>query len=202
MKFKTTNVLLAALLGVLAPVCAIAATNTLSLPVGTELNVTIDQTLDSHSANVGDRFTAHVQPPYPFANNALAGAMLTGELTRVQHAGQGTKPEIDIKFDTIQLADGSSGSMDAYVTASQPKTQMKNGARVLTSTLIGMAAGNAIVRGIFLGKHGGEAGAAAGLLVGANYKADVKFPQGSAMRVKMRQTLQVRRQAQSTPHPR
>jgi len=201
MKTKSTSVLLAALLGVFAPVCAMAA-STLSLPVGTELNVRIDQTLDSHSANVGDRFTAHVQPPYPFSNDALAGAMVTGELTRVQHAGQGTKPEIDIKFDTIQLADGSSGLMDAYVSASEPKTQMKSGARVLTSTLVGMLTGNAIVKTIFHGKNGGVAGAAGGFLLGANYKADIQFPQGSAMTVKMRQTLQVRRQAQSTPHPR
>jgi hypothetical protein len=199
MKLKTTSVLLAALLGVFAPLCAFAAT--LSLPAGTELNVTIDQTLDTKTANVGDRFTARVQPPYPFGNDALAGAIVTGEVTRVQHAGQGTKAALDIKFDTMQLADGSTGPMDAYVSAAQPKTQMKNGARVAAYTIAGMLVGNAIVKTVFAGKHGGEAGAAGGFLLGSNYKADVQFPQGSAMTVKMNQTMAIRRQTQATPHP-
>ncbi|MDQ6929361.1 MAG: hypothetical protein M3126_01665 [Candidatus Eremiobacteraeota bacterium] len=193
MKVKTTGLFLAALLSIVAPLAAYA--DTLTLPQGTELNVTVDQTIDSKSANAGDQFTAHVQPPYPYDNQGLAGAFVTGHVLKVTRAGPGTKPEVDINFDTIQLSDGSTSPMSAYVSSAQPKTQMKNGARVAAFTIGGMLVGSAIVKTLFLGKGGGIGGAVGGFLIGNNYKADIQFPQGSAMTVKMREALAIRRQA-------
>ncbi|GAC1391548.1 MAG: hypothetical protein NVSMB31_09060 [Vulcanimicrobiaceae bacterium] len=194
MKIKLGSVALAAMFGLIVPIVASAAT--LSLPTGSEMSVTIDQTLDSHSAQAGDRFTAHVVPPYPFGNQALSGAVVTGEIISVQHAGQGTKPAIAIKFDSIRLRDGSSAPMDADVTQAQPKEQMKDGARVAEYTIGGLLVGNAIAKTVFHAKGGGIAGAAGGFLLGNNYKADIQFPQGSAMTVKMNHTLSIRRQPQ------
>lgn len=198
MNFKLYPAVMAAALGILAPLMASAATVT--LPVNTELNVTIDQTLDSHSAQVGDNFTAHVQAPYPFDNQALAGAVVTGHITRVQHAGQGVKPEVDFNFDYIRLADGTSGPIDAAVTQANPKTQTKSGARVVLSTLGGMLLGNAIGKTVFGAKGGGIAGAAGGFMIGNNYKADIQFPQGSTMTLKMRHTVAIRRQTTPLKH--
>lgn len=197
MKFRLYPAVMAAMLGILTPLAASAAT--VSLPVNTEMNVTIDQTLDSHSAQVGDNFSAHVQAPYPFDNQALAGAVVTGHITRVQHAGQGVKPEVDMAFDSIRLADGSTGPIDAAVTQANPKTQTKSGARVAISTLGGMLLGNAIAK-VALGgaKGGGVAGAAGGFLIGNNYKADIQFQQGSSMTLKMLHTVAIRRQ--TSPH--
>ena len=194
MKFRLYPAVMAAVLGVIAPLAASAATVT--LPANTEMTVTIDQTLDSHSAQVGDGFSAHVQAPYPFDNQALAGAVVTGHITRVQHAGQGVKPEVDFQFDEIRLADGTTGAIDAAVTEAHPKTQTKNGARVAISTLGGLLAGNAIAKTVFGSgaKQGGAIGAAGGFLIGNNYKADIKFEQGSSMTLKMRHTVAIRRQ--------
>ena len=194
MKFRLYTAAIAAIFGLVAPIAASAAN--LTLATNTQLNVTIDQTLDSHTAQVGDGFTAHVQPPYPFDNQTLAGAIVVGHLVRVQHAGQGTKPEIDIKFDQLKLRDGRSGPIDASVVSAQPQTQQKNGARVAEYTIGGMLVGNAIAKTV-LGsgaKGGGIAGAAGGFLLGNNYKADIQFPQGSAMTIKMNHTVAIRRQ--------
>ncbi len=84
MKIRLGSAALAAMFGLIAPIVVSAAT--LSLPTGSEMSVTIDQTLDSHSAQAGDKFTAHVVPPYPFGNNALNGAVVTGEIVSVQHS--------------------------------------------------------------------------------------------------------------------
>ena len=194
MNHRIGSALLAATFAVLAPLATFAAT--LTLPAGSQMNVTINSTIDSHSAQVGDHFTANVQPPYPLDNQGLAGAVVTGTLISVQHAGQGTKPAIAIRFDSIRLADGSTASMDAFVASAQPKTQAKNGARVAISTIGGMLIGNAIAKTVFGAKGGGIAGAAGGFLIGNNYKADIQFPQGSSMLVQMKHTLAIRRQPQ------
>ena len=195
MKFQMNALLLAALMG-LAPLAAGATT--LNVPAGTQLNATIDSTLDSKTANVGDLFTAHVVAPFPDGYEALQGAVLTGEVTKVKRAGQGTKPEIDLKFDQLRLADGSSAPVTGYLTQAQTKTAQKSGARTAIATVGGLLAGNLIAKTVF-GAHdhgvAGAAGAVGGFLIGNNYKADVQFPAGSAMTVQMQQTVQVRPQA-------
>ena len=192
MRTKLSSLVLVALLGVVLPRAAFA--DTLTLPQGTELNVTVDQTLDSKNARAGDQFTAHIQAPYPFDNQSLAGAFLTGHIAKVQAAGPGTKPEIDLNVDSINLADGSSSPISADVTSAQPKKQMKNGARVAASTILGVLAGNAIAK-TFGANGGGIVGGIGGFLIGNNYKSDLQLAQGSTMTVKMRTALAVRRQA-------
>lgn len=177
----------------LAPIAALAAMFT--LPAGTELNVTIDSSLNTKTARVGDTFTAHVQPPYPLDNANLQGAVITGQVIQVQKAGQGTKPEMQVKFDSIRLADGSSAPIVGTVSASQPKKTLRNGATVAAYTIGGMLVGNVLAKTIFHSKGGGLLGAAGGFLVGYNAKSDIEFPAGSQMTVKLIDTLQVFRQA-------
>ncbi len=193
MKFFKSVASLAVIGMLLAPIAASAAM--LTLPAGTQLNVTIDSALNTKSAQVGDTFTAHVQPPYPFDNNRLQGAVLTGEVTQVTKAGQGVKPQMQVKFDSIRLADGSSAPINASVSASQPKKTLRNGATVAAATVGGMLIGNAIGKTIFHTGGGGLLGAAGGFLVGYNAKSDIQLPAGSAMTVKLNDTLQVLRQA-------
>ncbi|MEO6913354.1 MAG: hypothetical protein ABI182_04965 [Candidatus Baltobacteraceae bacterium] len=193
MNIRRTILSLAMIGALAAPIAAVAAMVT--LPAGTELNVTIDSALNTKTAQVGDTFTAHVQPPYPFDNGNLQGAVVTGEVTQVQKAGQGTKPEMQVRFDTIRLADGSSAPINGTVSASQPKKTLQNGATVAAYTIGGMLVGNAIAKTIFQSKGGGLLGAAGGFLVGYNAKSDIQFPAGSQMTVKLIDTLQVLRQA-------
>ncbi len=193
MKIRRTILSLAMIGALFAPVAALAAS--LTLPAGTQLNVTIDSALNTKTAQVGDTFTAHVQPPYPFDNGNLQGAVITGEVTQVQKAGQGTKPEMQIRFNRIRLTDGSSAPINGTVSASQPKKMLRNGATVAAYTIGGMLVGNAIAKTIFHSKGGGLLGAAGGFLTGYNAKSDLTFPAGSTMTVKLIDTLQVFRQA-------
>lgn len=177
----------------LLPIAASAAT--MSMPGGTEINATLDNALDTGTAQVGDGFTAHVQPPYPFGNEALAGAVISGEVVQVQRAGQGTKPGIAVQFTTIRLTDGSTAPINGYLAAAQQKSNLKSGARVAAYTIGGMLGGNAIAKTVFGSRAGGWLGALGGFLVGANYQANIQVPQGSAMVIKLRNTLLIRRQA-------
>ncbi|PZR56301.1 MAG: hypothetical protein DLM50_08520 [Candidatus Meridianibacter frigidus] len=180
----------------LLPLAANAAT-TLTLPAGTDVNATIDGTLDSQSAHVGDVFTAHVVAPYPRDNTDLSGAVITGHVDKVVHAGQGTKPEFHLLFDTIRLSDGSTAPIDGQVTAMQTKGKMKSGARVAAYTVGGLILGNVLAKTV-LGsgaRGGGLLGAAGGFILGNNYKNDVQVPAGSTMTVTLRHTMAIRRQA-------
>ncbi len=195
MKLRTPSALLALIIGLVLPIAALAALVTLS--AGTQLNVTTDSELDSGSAQVGDAFSAHVQPPFPYGNNALAGAVVIGHVVQVQKAGQGTKPGIALRFDSLRLADGSSAPINAVVSDAQPKAKMKNGARVAAYTLGGLIVGNVLAKTVFGSgaKQGGLIGAAGGFLIGNNYKSDITFPANSAMTIKMQHSVAVRRQA-------
>jgi len=191
----TKKVLAWVALMALLPVAASAATMT--IPAGTQFNATLDNAIDTGTANVGDSFTAHVQPPYPYNNPAFTNAIISGEIVNVQRAGQGRKPALEVRFRTIQLYDGSTAPIDGYLVASQQRTQQKSGARVVASTLAGMLVGNALGKVLFgsASRMGGWVGAAGGFLVGQNYQANLQIPQNAQMTVELRRALVVRRQA-------
>ncbi|MBV9277394.1 MAG: hypothetical protein JOZ97_04075 [Candidatus Eremiobacteraeota bacterium] len=179
----------------LLPVAASAATMT--IPAGTQLNATLDNAINTGTANVGDQFTAHVQPPYPNGNTIFTNAVINGEIVELQRAGQGRKPALEVRFTTIHLYDGSTAPIDGYLVASQQRTQQKSGARVVATTLAGMLVGNALGKVIFgsASRMGGWVGAAGGFLVGQNYQANLEIPQNAQMTVQLRRALVVRRQA-------
>ena len=184
----------AALLSLL-PLAASAATTT--IPVGTQINATLDTPINSGTANVGDSFTAHVQSPYPYGDPSFTNAVITGEIVQVQRAGQGRKPGVALQFTTIQLYDGSTAPIDGYLVTSQQRSQQKSGARVVATTIGGMLVGNALGKLIFgsSSRMGGWVGGLGGFLVGQNYQANIEIPQGSQMLIALRRQLVIRRQA-------
>jgi len=189
---KNRVVACAALLALL-PVAASAAV--LTIPAGTQINVTLDNTLNSGTAQVGDGFTAHVQAPLP--DPALSGAVISGQVVQVQRAGQGTKPAIGLQFNTIQLYDGTSAPIEGYLVSAQQRSQQKSGARVVATTLGGMLVGNAIGKTVFgsASTMGSWLGALSGFLIGQNYQANIQIPQYAPMVVQLNQNLSIRRQA-------
>ena len=191
----TKKVLAWVALMALLPVAASAATMT--IPAGTEFNATLDNSINTATANVGDGFTAHVQPPYPYGNAVFTNAVINGEIVNVQRAGQGKKPALEVRFTTIHFYDGSSAPIDGYLVASQQRTQQKSGARVVATTLAGMLVGNALGKVLFgsSSRMGGWVGAAGGFLVGQNYQANLEIPQNAQMTVRLRRSMAVRRQA-------
>ena len=189
---KKRVVACAALLALL-PIAASAATVT--LPAGTQINVTLDNTINSGTAQVGDGFTAHVQAPLP--DPGLAGAIISGQVVQVQRAGQGTKPAIGLQLNTIRLYDGTSAPIEGYLVSAQQRSQQKSGARVVATTLGGMLVGNAIGKTVFGSSStmGSWLGALSGFLIGQNYQANVQIPQYAPMVVQLNQNLSIRRQA-------
>ena len=196
MTFNTKIIAFAAGLSLLAPAAALAVT--LTLPAGTQVNVTIDSTLDSSTTKAGDTFTAHIAQPIPNGDEALAGGWVIGHVVKVQKAQQGRNPEIDLKFDQLQLTDGSSASINATMTQAEPKAKPKSGAKVAIATIGGLLVGNAIAKTVFHSSdHGiaGAAGAAGGFLIANNSRTDVQFPAGSKMTMQMQDSVAIRPQA-------
>ncbi len=184
----------------LAPAMSMAAVRTsavrtLTLGKGTEINAVMDSTLDSKTANVGDRFTMHVVQPFPQGYDDLDGAKVHGEVIKVTHANQGVKPEVVIAVNSVTLRDGSNYPLTGEITTMHPKEQHRNAARIAAMTIGGMIVGNILGKAIFHTNVGGAAGAAGGFAVGYNQKSDFQLQQGSTVGMTLTRSLVVRRQA-------
>jgi hypothetical protein len=179
-----------------APSFAFAQT-TVTLAKGDTVNLSMQSTLDTGSAYVGERFTARVVPPYPEGDTDLANAVASGEVVKVTPAGQGRNPELLLNFSTITLANGSSYPINAEVTGAGTTQQQKNAGHTVLTTLGGLIAGNVIGKVIFHAATGigGLIGAAGGFLIGQNKKSNVTLSPGANIQLTLTRPLLVRRQA-------
>lgn len=173
------------------------AQSTITLAKGDNLNLSMQSTLDTGTAYVGERFTARVVPPYPEGDTDLANAVASGEVVKVTPAGQGTNPELYLNFTSVTLANGSSYPLSAVVTAVGSKQQPKNGGHVALTTIGGLIAGNVIAKTIFHAATGigGLIGAAGGFLIGQNKKSNFTVSPGASITATLTRPLLVRRQA-------
>ncbi|MEA2664303.1 MAG: hypothetical protein QOI11_1247 [Candidatus Eremiobacteraeota bacterium] len=180
--FRRLSTLIAATLLALVPLAASAAVGP-----GTELYGTIDQNLDSKSAQVGQQFTmsnVHSQ------DNNIVGATIYGHVSEVQSAGQGRPGKIALAFDTLHTRSGSSYKLDGRTTNVDVQTK-SNVVNEAGGAVAGMIVGNII--GKKLGTNmGGLLGAAGGYVYAKNAKQNVSIPAHSTVTV---QVLQARRQA-------
>ena len=196
MTFRSKIAAVAMLAAFAAPSFAFAQT-TVTLAKGDTVNLSMQSTLDTGSAYVGERFTARVVPPYPEGDTDLANAVASGEVVKVTPAGQGRNPELLLNFSTITLANGSSYPINAEVTGAGTTQQQKNAGHTVLSTLGGLIAGNIIGKVIFHAATGigGLIGAAGGFLIGQNKKANVTLSPGANIQLTLTRPLLVRRQA-------
>jgi hypothetical protein len=184
---------LAILMAFLLPAAALAQTVTLSQ--GQQVNVQMQDTLDSGSAYAGEHFTARVVAPYPQDDTTFANAVVHGTVIKVIPAGQGRNPELHFSWDSITLQNGTSYPLNAVMTTGGPKQQNRNGGHVALTTIGGMIAGNILGKTIFHTNAGGAIGAATGFLVGYNKKANIVMKQGENFQLTLTRPLMVRRQA-------
>jgi hypothetical protein len=131
-----------------------------SIPAGTTITGVLQTPLDSGKANVGDGVSIAVTRPYPDGDSSYANATIRGHVATVVAAGQGRKPEIDLAFDSIVLANGASAPISGHVLNVEEKKK---------SSIVTQAAGAGVgmIVGNILGKAvgtnlGGFAGAAGG----------------------------------------
>ena len=149
------------------------------LPAGTTITGTLSTDLNTKDVNVGDGFSVAITPPYPNDDNSYAGAYVKGHVATVQRAGQGTKPQLQLAFDTIVFPNGLVAPVSGHVT----KIDEKKGSAVAQQAA---GAGVGMVLGNYLGKHlgtnlGGLFGAAGGFLYGNNLKTNFTVPKGSTV---------------------
>ncbi|HET7814616.1 MAG TPA: hypothetical protein VFL13_09610 [Candidatus Baltobacteraceae bacterium] len=184
---------LAMLLAFMLPVAALAQTVTLSQ--GQNINVQMQDTVDSGNAYAGQHFTARVVSPYPNDDSTFENAIINGTVVKVVPAGQGRNAELHFAWDSITLQNGTSYPINAVMTTGGPQQQQRNGGHVALSTLGGMIAGNIVGKTIFHTGIGGAVGAVGGFLVGYNKKSNISMKQGTGFQLTLTRPLMVRRQA-------
>jgi uncharacterized protein YcfJ len=174
----------------LAPSMA-PASRVVTLSSGTNVTASMNQTIDSGSAQTGQHFTMTVVPPYPQSSSAFSGATLYGHVTKVVPAGQGTNPEIAFAIDRMVLRNGDVGSPYLVVNAEQTQRH-DNTAKVAIGALAGMVVGNWLGKAVFNSNAGGTVGAIAGALYASNNRTNVSLRQGSQVVFESRRTVALR----------
>ncbi len=167
------------------------AARVITLASGTDVTASMNQTLDSGSATVGQRFTMNVVQPYPQGDSAFRGGELYGHVTQVVPAGQGRNAELQIAIDKMTLPNGAQGSPMLAVQAQQTQ-QHDNTAKVAMAALGGMVVGNWIGKTVFQSNAGGAVGFIAGALYAANNRTNVSLRQGSQVVFEARRTVALR----------
>jgi hypothetical protein len=171
---RTLSAALVAAFVAVAPLAASA-----QLTPGTTLTGTIDQGLDSHSAQPGQTFTiSNAHSP----NHDINGAVIYGHVDRVQRAGQGTPGKIHLAFDKVNTRSGNIYQINGYASNLQVDTKRNTGKEVLST------AGGALVGGLLGHGIGAIIGGGAGYAISHNNKQNVSIPQGSLVTVQITQS--------------
>jgi hypothetical protein len=147
-----------------------------TVPSGTRLHARINETLNSRTSRVGERFTATVTDPVYSSTGAIVipnGSTLTGRVDRVQPARKGGNPgSIDVSFVSLRLPNGKTRVINGTLTdltsddAKSDTEGTASGDRMKHRKLIFIGGGGA--GGAILGAAiGGGKGALIGGLLGA-----------------------------------
>ncbi|HZV79027.1 MAG TPA: hypothetical protein VFF60_05360 [Candidatus Binatus sp.] len=155
-----------------------------TIPSGTTLHTTLNLSLNTKSAYVGQPISLLVTQPYPSGGASLQGSKIYGHVTKVQKAGQGRNPELELTVDSILLAGATQRlPMQAAISKIAPK-QGPNVLYGAAGALAGMLVGNWI--GKMVGTNaGGAIGVAGGFLLASNNKKDITVPEGSEVSVQL-----------------
>lgn len=155
------------------------------IPVGQELDVRLQTTLDSETAQVEDRFSATTVADLMQGNRVLvpAGSVVRGVVRDVDRATRTDRTgELQLSFDEIVI-DGESYDIRANAVDPVESEGLRGeAARIGAGSAVG-----AIVGGIL----GGVKGAITGVLIGAGGTIvategkDVELPAGTILRIRL-----------------
>ncbi len=152
---------------------------------GTQLSGTIDQDINSSSAQVGDGFTisnVHSQ------NNHIVGAKIYGHVANVVRAGQGRSAQIQLAYDKVYLQSGNVYRLSGANTVSVQANTKNNTLKEVGGAVGGMIVGN--ILGKMVGTNlGGLAGAGGGYMLAKNNRANVTVPKNSVVVVEVNRSL-------------
>ncbi|HME80961.1 MAG TPA: hypothetical protein VKF82_02680 [Candidatus Eremiobacteraceae bacterium] len=158
------------------------------IPAGSAIQATLNLSLNTKSAYVGQPISMNVQSPYPSNGAGLQGAIIYGHVAQVQKAGQGRNPQLELVVDHIKSYGSSSQiPISAYIDKIAPK-QGPNYLTGAAGAAVGMLLGNWI--GKTIGTNaGGAVGLAAGFMLASNNKKDINVSGGSEVTVHLTQAL-------------
>ena len=171
------------------------------LPAQTVINGSLEQSIDSRSANVADRFILDLQAPFPADDERYAGAKVYGHVATVTHASASRKGAVTLAFDRLVLADGTAASISGDVLSFDAQGNKANKtAKTIGGAVVGQILGN------YIGKHigsniGGAVGAIGGGILAANSGQNVTIAQGSKVELKTTSNATVLARRQSGPAP-
>lgn len=165
----------------------IAALQTVDIPLGTVVPVTLDGPLSSLTSNVGDNFSVTVRSARNGDAEFPQGTRIAGTVVGVQRA-TGDKPGIlDLSFRQARLPDGRLVTIDGSVISLDDKTVTRSADGRLVATvkptkdnrltMIGIGVGAGLLIGKLLDQNliiGGLLGGAAGYFYNEYTKDKVK----------------------------
>lgn len=164
--------------------------NELTVPVGTEIDVRLQTSLNSGTVKVEQRFEATTVVDYSMGGRVVipAGSMVRGFVSSVRAAGKvDRRGSLTLSFDEIRVA-SRTYRLRASVTQAIDKVVGEDTARIGAGAAVG-----AIIGGLL----GGGKGALLGVLVGgggtmaATEGTDVDLPAGTILRLRLDQGLQI-----------
>lgn len=176
----------------LCALCAAPALAQQTLPQGAVVKGILTQPLASKSANVGDQFTlTHVASQ----DGSVTGATVYGHVAAVQRATQGRRAQLQLAYDRIQFADGTSTDVRGSTVSMYHKERVNTIAKDVIGAVGGMVVGNIIGKWTGLPTNlGGGLGAAGGFLVANNVQQNFLVPAGTTVTMRLSQPV-VRPQA-------
>lgn len=161
-----------------------------TVPVGTEIDVRLQTPLNSGTAVVEDRFEATTILDLTMGRDVVipAGSTVRGFVSSVRAAGRiDRRGSLTLSFDELRI-EGTTHRLRASVLEALDGKVAGDATRIGTGAAVG-----AILGGIL----GGAKGALAGILIGgggtiaATEGADVNLPQGTVLRIRIDQALEI-----------
>lgn len=174
----TATALISALL--FAP--TVASAQAYYKPAGATMTGTIQQEINTKTAQSGQRFTVVTS----------GGSYIYGHISQVDRANIGRKAHVKLNFDSIRFPDGSTSRLHATVESVQQKTQVNYGqaaGQVLGGMIVGNILGKAVGTNL-----GGIAGLAGGALLAKNTATNIDIPAGSQVTIRLNEPI-------SSAHP-
>jgi Zn-dependent protease with chaperone function len=165
-----------------------SGSNRMTVPSGTVLIISFQQTLSSANSQPGDSFTARVVEPVSLNGRVAiaAGSTISGRVVDVQSSKRFGRAQLNLEFTSLQVASGRESPISASFHG-QGESQTKKDA----ATIGGAAAAGAVV-GRAIGKDsestvlGAVVGGAIGTGIAArNRGQDVTLPEGIAVEIRL-----------------
>ncbi len=170
----------------LAPTLALAQT---TIPAGTQVDCSLQQTLDTGKLHDGDTFTCTEKDTLFHKTPLLHGAVFNGHVENVSAAHPGHNPSVTVIFDSVTI-NGQTQPIQAQILNSKdfvPHMHLLRDAFVVAGSAL---AGHEVAKHTGK-KHGTVAGAAAGVALVAAMKSNIVVKRSTPVKLRLQQPVSV-----------